>query len=93
MAAGGKVRVGCKPTTAWDQPTADGAAKTTTRGLRLKRGALSQMDSRQDGARADGKRANSKHNERAKSGPVNLPNRRLTVQVCRSRSRIGLVSS
>ena len=56
VAAGGKVRVGCKPTTAWDQPTADGAAKTTTQGQRLQRGALSQMDSRQAAARAEKKR-------------------------------------
>ena len=55
IAGGGKVRVGCKPTAAWDQPTADGAAKTTTQGQRLQRGALSQMDSRQAGARAEKK--------------------------------------
>ena len=83
VAAGGNVRVGCKPTAAWDQPTADGAAKTTTQGLRLQRGALSQMDSRQAAARAEKKPANFDDYERAKSGPVNLPNRRLTVQVCR----------
>ena len=56
VAADGKVRVGCKPTTAWDQPTADGAAKIPTQGLRLQRGALSQMDSRQAGSRAEKKR-------------------------------------
>ena len=55
VAAGGKVRVGCKPTAAWDQPTADGAAKTTTQGQRLQRGSLGQMDSRQAWARAEKK--------------------------------------
>ena len=55
MAAGGKVRLGSKPTAVIDQPTAEGAAKTNTQGQRLQRGALSQMDSRQAGARAEKK--------------------------------------
>ena len=47
--------MGGKPTAEWDQPTLDGAAKTNTQGIRLQRGALSQMDSRQAGARDEKK--------------------------------------
>ena len=52
MAAGGKVRLGSKPTAVIDQPTAEGAAKTNTQGQRLQRGAQSPVEARQARARA-----------------------------------------